>query len=79
MWMMHTLYLHINIIFPYKHKIDAEIKPLQQDYDLTDDGYLKDYLGTRFERHKDGSVTLTQPRTMERVFNIFGIDPSSKT
>ena len=65
-------------ISPYKHKVDAEIKSLQQDYDLTDNGDLKDYLGTRFERHKDGSVTLTQPRLMERVFNIVGIDPASK-
>ena len=40
-------------ISPHKHKIDAEIKFLQQDYDLTDDGDLKDYLVTRFDRHKD--------------------------
>ena len=74
------LILYVNdacFISPYKHKVDAEIKSLQQDYDLTDNGDLKDYLGTRFERHKDGSVTLTQPRMMERVFNIVRIDPAS--
>ena len=60
-------------ISPHKYKIDAEIKSLQRDYDLTDDGDLKDYLGTRFDRHKDGSVTLTQPRMMERVFDIVGL------
>ena len=64
-------------ICPHKHKIDAEIKSLQQDCDLTDDGDLKDYLGIRFGRHKDGSVTLTQPRMMERVFDIVGLDPTS--
>ena len=55
-------------IYPHKHKIDAEIKSLQQDYDLTDDSDLKDYLGTRFDRHKDGSVTLTQPRLSKPFF-----------
>ena len=63
---------------PYKHKIDAEIKSLQKDYDLTDNKDLKNYLGTRFNQHKDGSVTLTQPRMMERVFDVVGLDPSSK-
>ena len=58
--------------------IDAEIKSLQKDYDLTDIGDLKGYLGTRLDRHTDGSVTLTQPRMMERVFNIVGIYPASK-
>ena len=32
-----------------KALIDKEIKSLQRDYDLTDDGELQDYLGTRFE------------------------------
>ena len=65
-------------ISPYKHMIDAEIKSLQKDYDLTDNGDLKGYLGTRLDRHTDGLVTLTQPRMMERVFNIVGIYPASK-
>ena len=64
-------------ISPHEHKIDAEIKLLQQDYDLTDNGDLKDYIGTHFDRHKYGSVTLTQPRMMERVFDIVGLDPTS--
>ena len=35
-------------ISPYKHKIDAKIKSLQKDYELTEDRDMKDYLGTRF-------------------------------
>ena len=48
------------LISPDKSKIDAEISSLQQDYVLTDDGELKDYLGTRFVQHDDGSLELTQ-------------------
>lgn len=44
-----------------RSRIDSEIKSLQRDYVLTDDGELKDYLGTRFTKHSDGSITLTQP------------------
>ena len=62
-------------IFSYNHKIDTGIKSLQQYYDLIDDEDLKDYLGTYFKQHKDGLVALTQPRMMERVFDIVGIDP----
>ena len=39
--------------------IHKEITSLKTDYALTDDGELQDYLGTRFNRHHDGSVTLT--------------------
>ena len=64
------------IISPHTSKINAEIKSLQKDFDLTDDGDIKDYIGTRFDRNNDGSFTLTQPRMMDRLFNLVGIDPS---
>ena len=41
--------------------IKSEIISLQSDYDLTDDGELQDYLGTRFDRSMDGHITLNQP------------------
>ena len=62
------------IISHDKTKIANEIKSLQQDFDLTDDGPLQDYIGTRFERHADGSVSLTQPRMIDRVLKIVGLD-----
>jgi hypothetical protein len=67
------------LISPNKQLIDREIKSLQEDYDLTDDGELKDYLGTRFTRRKDGSIELSQPRMVNRIFEMVGIDPESKT
>jgi len=62
------------LISPNKSLIDLEIKSLQKDYALTDDGELKDYLGTRFVRQEDGSIELTQPRMIERVLQIVGLD-----
>jgi hypothetical protein len=66
------------LISPNEQLINDEIKSIQQDYDLTDEGTLKDYLGTRFERRKDGSIELTQPRMIDRVLQIVGLDPESQ-
>lgn len=49
------------LISPDRSLIDREINSLQHDYVLTDDGELKDYLGTRFTKQLDGSITLTHP------------------
>jgi hypothetical protein len=57
--------------------ICKEIKSLQLDFDLTDDGELEDYLGTRFTRKTDGSIELSQPKMIERVLEIVGLDPTS--
>ena len=65
------------LISPYKTKITTEIKSLQEEYDLTDDGELQDYLGIRFDRQGDGSLLLTQPRMIERVLGIVGLDPDN--
>jgi hypothetical protein len=61
------------LISPSKFKIQEEILSLQKDYDLTDDGALKDYLGTLFERHADGSISLTQAKMIERVLQVVGL------
>ena len=46
------------LISPHKTLIDIEIKSLQEGYNLTDNGELKDYLGTRFTKLPDGSIEL---------------------
>ena len=58
------------ILSPDKSRILSEIISLQKDYDLTDEGPLQDYLCTRFDCNKDGSITLTQPRMIDRVLSI---------
>ena len=63
-------------ISPDLTKIDYKVKSLKEDFDLTDDGPLQDYLGTHFEQ-KDNSVELTQPYMIEIVLVIVGLDPNS--
>jgi len=62
------------LISPSKVLIDQEVKSLMEGFDLTDDGELKDYLGTRFVKHPDGSIELTQPQMIDRILGIVGLD-----
>ena len=57
-----------------KKKIQNEILSLKKDYDLTDDGKLQDCIGTRFDRRSYEYITLTQPRMIERLRTIVGLD-----
>ena len=65
------------LISPSKPLIQKEISSLHKDYQLTDDGPLKDYLGTRFTRRDDGSVVLTQPHMVNRILQSVGLDPNN--
>lgn len=71
--------MHIVYISQHKHKFDAEMKSLQYDYDLTDDGDLKDYLGTHFGRHSDGFIVLAQPCMIGQIFDILGLSQQMRT
>ena len=64
------------LISANKSSILQEIQSLQKDYSLTDDGDLHDYLGTRFCKQKDGSVILSQPRMLQRLFKLVNLDPN---
>ena len=64
------------LVSPSRSKINQEIRSLQRDFDMTDEGDLNDYLGTRFDRKSDGSVELTQPRMIERVLDIVSLNQS---
>ena len=67
------------LISPSNEQIDKEIKSLQNDYDLTDDGELSDYLGTRFTKRPDGTVELTMPRMIERILDVVELNhPNTK-
>ena len=64
------------LISPLKLKIKHEIKSLQQKYSLIDEGELKDYLGTRFEK-VEGGIHLSQPHMMDKILQTVGLDPMS--
>ena len=55
------------LITPHKSHIDFEINSLQKSFDITDDGELKDYMGTRFTKHKDGSIELYKLHMVSRI------------
>ena len=57
--------------------VGDEISSLQNEFDLTDDGVLKDYLGTWFAHQSDGSIHLSQPKMIEQVLEIVGLNIES--
>ncbi|CAJ1933824.1 unnamed protein product [Cylindrotheca closterium] len=67
------------LLSPDKNLINREIKSLQEQYNLTDDGELQDYLGTRFTKLPDGSILLEQPRMINRILEMVGLDASDSS
>ena len=61
------------LISPNKDAIKDEISALIEAFALTSEGELKDYLGTRFERSPDGSITLTQPHMINKALGTLGL------
>jgi hypothetical protein len=46
---------------PDKAEIEAMIKGLKSEFDITDKGNLKEYLGVLVEKQADGRTKLLQP------------------
>ena len=66
------------LIGPDANEIDAIIKSLQEDYDLTDEGDLKEYLGIRCDKTRTGGLKLTQPTLIGRILKTVGITAKTK-
>jgi Reverse transcriptase (RNA-dependent DNA polymerase) len=60
------------LISPNKCKVEKVIRMLQEKYLLTDEGELRDYLGVRIEKCRDG-ITLKQPRIINRILEMVGL------
>ena len=58
--------------------IYCEIMSLKQSFDLTDEGDLQDYLGTRLTKHPDGRIELQQKKTIDNCLELLGMGPTSK-
>ena len=66
------------LLLPSKANIQYEINSLQEIFDLTDDGELKEYLETRSENNKKyGSITLTQLQMVEMILELVGLNSNS--
>ena len=59
---------------PNAQAIDDEIASLKKAFDLTDEGELQDYLGTRFIRHTDGRMELQQQKSIDNCLKLLGMD-----
>ena len=50
----------------------------KQSFDLTNEGDLQDYLGTRLTKHPDGRIKLQQKKTIDNCLELLGMGPTSK-
>ena len=57
---------------PNAQVIDDEIASLKKAFDLTDEGELQDYLGTRFIRHTHGRMELQQQKSIDNCLKLLG-------
>jgi hypothetical protein len=79
------VYVDDCIVFSKKDSKAADyliesLKRGNENFDFTDEGDLKQYLGVDVQRKPDGSCTLTQPHLIQRFLNVIGLkDANSKT
>ena len=74
-----VLYVDDAALFsPNSTAINHEIMSLKQSFDLTDEGDLQDYLGTRLTKHLDGRIELQQKKTIDNCLELLGMGPTSK-
>ena len=74
-----VLYVDDAVLFsPNSTAINHEIMSLKQSFDLTDEGDLQDYLGTRLTKHPDGRIELQQKKTIDNCLELLGMGPTSK-
>ena len=60
-------------VSPSAQAVDDEIASLKKAFDLTYEGELQDYLGTRFIRHTDGQMELQQQKSIDNCLNLLGM------
>ena len=58
---------------PDKAEIEGIIQSLHDNFDLTDEGDIGDYLGVKFEPLGDGRVKLCQPHLIDQILADLGL------
>ena len=75
-----VLYVDDAALFsPNSSAINHEITYLKQSFELTEEGELQDYLGTRLTKHPDSRIELQQKKTIDNCLEMLGMGPTSKT
>jgi hypothetical protein len=64
---------------PSSKVIDEIIASLKEDYDITDEGEIDDYLGVNVSRPTEDTIKLRQPHLIQQILDEVGMLPQSKT
>ena len=68
-------YVDDSIIISLNTKdIDAMIKELQVNYNVTDEGEIDDYLGVKIQCQENNLITLTQPHLIDSILKDVQLD-----
>ena len=51
-------------------KLIASLKDGKENFEFTDEGDLKSYLGVDIIKRKDGNISITQPHLIERCIAL---------
>jgi hypothetical protein len=77
---MLLVYVDDDIICgPSAKVIDEIIASLKEDYDVTDEGEIDDYLGVNVSRPTEDTIELRQPHLIQQILDEVGMLPQSKT
>jgi hypothetical protein len=63
---------------PDAHEIESIIKSLKNEYNVTDEGNLEDYVGVLIERMPDGREKLSQPRLISQIIDDVGFGTENR-
>jgi hypothetical protein len=67
------------IMGPEDKELDLMVAKLKSSFDITEEGDICDYLGIKFTKQVDNSISLTQPHLIASILKDLGLDkPNSK-
>ena len=73
------VYVDDTLIFAKDNNtIQSVIDSLSQDFELTDEGTMENFLGCNINKGKNGEILLTQPGIKERILNILHLTEECK-
>jgi hypothetical protein len=64
---------------PSSKVIDEIIASRKEDYDVTDEGEIDDYLGVNVSHPTEDTIELRQPHLIQQILDKVGMLPQSKT
>jgi hypothetical protein len=64
---------------PYKDEISNLVEGLKSEFDITDEGDLKEYLGVLVEKQSDGTTKLSQPHLIQQILDDLWFDSKTKS